>query len=377
LPPIGVVLYGGASGFLVTFRGLDLFCWFSKRQWSCIDDLVAGRAAGAHETKKSPETITNRLIFKIVDRFISIIFKILFEFICKNTNFFEIFAYICKKIMKKNINIVLFILICIPFKGFCEIDEDYRMVSVSLGAGGFWANKYVANYYNGSEKNVNKISYIWNNSYFNEQIRQALNLSYGAPLGFPDLPTNMRYKISTAVTARFAFNLSLETSFFIQVNQVNLTATDIFTVYLGNTPGTTNPILEIGRIWGKESRTMLDVGFQRRNELEARNWFWFYELAFNLTNTRVRENVFEIAGFKQSIIDRGTILPGQGFSSPEMPQTAIGIGLAGTLGWQYRIGSNASFDFGFTTYLQDINLEGYKKFHTNFNLFVRLNFLTL
>ncbi|MDR0437797.1 MAG: hypothetical protein LBH22_05795 [Bacteroidales bacterium] len=279
--------------------------------------------------------------------------------------------------MKKNINTVLFILICIPFKGFCETDEDYRMISVSLGAGGFFANKYVANYYNGNPNNVNSILYVWDNPYFFERIRQELNLTPDARLQLEELPTNMRYKISTAVTVRFAFNLSLETSFFLQVTQVNLTATDIFTMSFRNTPGTSDRIYEIGRIWGKESRTMVDFGIQRRNELEARNWFWFYELAFNLTNTQVRENKIEIGSFRQSIINQGTYDPNLGFSSPEMPQTAIGIGLVGTLGWQYRVGSNASFDFGITTYLQDINLEGYKKFHTNFNLFVRLNFLTL
>jgi len=70
-------------------------------------------------------------------------------------------------------------------------------------------------------------------------------------------------------------------------------------------------------------------------------------------------------------------LPGQGHSTIEAPQSAFGIGLLGTLGWRYAVAPSASLDFGATVYLQDINLEGYKKFHTTFNIFARLNFLML
>jgi len=179
------------------------------------------------------------------------------------------------------------------------------------------------------------------------------------------------------MSARFSLNLSTHSSLFIQITQVNLTAADIFTLYIGNRPGTSEPILHIGRIWGKESRNMADFGFLRSYDLETPNLRWFYEVAFNVTNTTVRENAIQIENFKQSIIDRGTYMPGQGFSSIAAHQSAFGIGLVGSLGLRYVINNNASLDIGLTTYLQDINLEGYKKFHQNFNLFARLNFLTL
>jgi hypothetical protein len=280
--------------------------------------------------------------------------------------------------MKKIINIILFALILVPVKGFCETDdEDFKFISIGIGAGGFFANKHVANYYNGNPNNVNSILYVWNNKPWNDAIRNELNISLGGPMELSELPTKMRYKVTTDMMARFAFNLSHENSFFIQVNQLKLVAADMFTIYVGNMPGTSQQTYEYGKIWGEESRTMIDLGFQRRNELEARNWYWFYELAFNLTNTKVIENAIQIKNFKQSIMDRGRDPYGVPIYDNPLPQAAFGIGLAGTIGWQYRIGSNASFDFGITTYLQDINLEGYKNFHTNFNFFVRLNWLTL
>ncbi|MCL2413394.1 MAG: hypothetical protein FWC98_04560, partial [Bacteroidales bacterium] len=99
------------------------------------------------------------------------------------------------------------------------------------------------------------------------------------------------------------------------------------------------------------------------------------EFAFNVTNTRVRENQIEIEGLRQSIMNQGTFQPGIGWSSVEAPETAWGIGLVGSFGWRYVVNPTASLDFGATAYLQDINLTGYKRFHTGFNLFARLNLL--
>jgi hypothetical protein len=109
--------------------------------------------------------------------------------------------------------------------------------------------------------------------------------------------------------------------------------------------------------------------------MDARDWQWFYELAFNVTNTKVRENFIEVEGLRQSIMDQGNYIPGQGFSTVAAPESAFGVGIVGSLGWRYIINSSASLDFGATAYLQDINLTGYKKFHTSFNIFARLNLL--
>jgi hypothetical protein len=252
--------------------------------------------------------------------------------------------------------------------------EDYKLIGVSFGAGGFKAGKHVANYYNGSSFNVNKISYVLSNSYWREDIRQELH-PYDIT-GDIELPTNMRYKIATAIMARFSFNLSSENSIFVQINQVNLLATDVFTMETNEyNGGTSEPMLRFGKIWGKESRSMVDIGIQSFNDLEPRNWRWFYELGFNITSTKVKENAIEIGRFTQSIINRGTYIYGQPLND-EVPQTAMGIGVMGSLGFQYSINQSASLDLGISTYVQDINLEGYKKFHTNFNVFARLNLQT-
>jgi len=282
--------------------------------------------------------------------------------------------------MKNFLNIACFFLVCTPFKGFCqsgsfyEDENDFKFVTISIGASGFVAGRHVANYYNGREHNVNKMSFAMRNTQFKDDVKERLN---GRDWWFneSDLPGKMRYKMTTAINFRAAINFSPNTSVFFQVNQLNLTAADIFVINVQNENLTSEPRRIQCKIWGKEARTMLDVGFQWRDDMEAQNWQWFYELALNLTNTKVRENYIEIEGLRQSIMDQGNYIPGQGFSTIAAPESAFGVGIIGSLGWRYVINSNASFDFGATAYLQDINLTGYKKFHTSFNIFARLNLL--
>ncbi|MCL2027287.1 MAG: hypothetical protein FWG79_02250 [Bacteroidales bacterium] len=281
--------------------------------------------------------------------------------------------------MKKNIYLICCLLIGIPFNGFSQReyyddDEDFKFITISLAGSGFFAGKHVANYYNGRMENVNKLSYAWRNIDFVNAVKEKLKVD-DFEVYQDNLPAQMRYKPAAAVSFRAAINLSPYTSVFLNVNQVTLIAADIFTIDVGRIPGTSEPILHQGKIWGKESRTMLDVGFQWTDDLEAQNWQTFYELAFNITNTKVRENNIEIEGLQHSIMDQGTHLPGQGFSTIALPERAFGVGITGSFGWRYVVNSYASLDFGATAYLQDINLTGYKKFHLNFNIFARLNLL--
>ncbi|MCL2414273.1 MAG: hypothetical protein FWC94_03365 [Bacteroidales bacterium] len=285
--------------------------------------------------------------------------------------------------MKKIIYIVCLLLIGIPFKGVCQNryfddDDEHRFIQISIGGGGFFAGRHPANFYNGSSRNVNKVSYALDNTDFVRDVQHRLSTRYPtANEGFwLDLPGRMRYSPATLISFRTSLNLSPYTSIFFQVNQVNLTATDILVVNVRD-PNISEPIRIQGRIWGRESRTMLDVGFQWRDDLQARNWQWFFELGLNTTNTRVRENMIEIEGLRHTIMHQGTYHPGQGWSAPATAETAWGIGVLGSLGWRFVVNPTASLDFGVTAYLQDINLTGYKRFHTSFNLFARLNFLML
>ncbi|MDR1951232.1 MAG: hypothetical protein LBP96_03270, partial [Bacteroidales bacterium] len=256
--------------------------------------------------------------------------------------------------MKNFINIALFMFVCFPVKGVCQTEfrddgDELKFVSVGFGAGGFRASKYVANYYNGDKNNVNKISYVLDNPYWREEIRQQqLN---GRNFRLYELPNDMRYKISTAVHARFALNLSSHGSVFLQVNQVNLTAVGFFTIEVESPQLISEPDLLKCDIWGTEARSMVDIGFQRRYDLEARNWQWFYELAFNITSTKVKESKIKIRDFEQSILDRGAYTPGHPLYDPRL-QSAMGVGLVGAFGVRYIVGTNASLDMGITTYLQ-------------------------
>ncbi|MDR1951355.1 MAG: hypothetical protein LBP96_03895 [Bacteroidales bacterium] len=276
--------------------------------------------------------------------------------------------------MKKIIYSLCFLLVGMPFQGFSQWvydddEKDYKFLVTSIGAGAFLAGRHPANYYNGSNEK-NSILYVFNNTYWYEQIKQEFN--GWEPISY-ELPKKMRYKVSTAVGFRFSMNLSPYSSVFLHANQINLIATDIFTLLFRN-PVISEPIRVVCNIWGKESRTMLDVGFQSRDETNIPNLEWFYELGFNMTNTKVKENSIQIGKQTFTLMNIGNYVPGQPTYDP-LRQSAWGIGILGTIGWRYSVSPRASFDFGATAYLQDINLEGYKNFHPNFNVFGRLNII--
>jgi len=286
--------------------------------------------------------------------------------------------------MKNVVIAICLALILLPFQGiaqnrsFFDEDDDFRRVRIGLGAGGFFAGRHPANFYNGHPNNQNKLTYAWRNSIFVDNLDSRLFERYAvisSRYARVELPERMTYRPATAVSFRASLHLSRYASMFLNFNHVNLTATDVLVLVFPN-PGTiTEPIRVQGRIWGREARTMLDVGFQWVDDLEPRNWQWFYELGLNVTNTRVRENMIEIEGLRESIMDRGTFHPGAGWSTVAVPETAWGVGILGAFGFRYVINPTASLDFGAIAYLHDINLPGYTRFHTSFNLFARLNFL--
>jgi len=287
-----------------------------------------------------------------------------------------------KKTMKNFATIICLALILLPLqsiaqsRSFFDDSDDFRRIRIGLGAGGFFAGRHPANFYNGRRENENTIGNAWKNTVFMDNIRGRLQDRYGSE-NFEvyefDLPERMRYRIATAVSFRASLHVSRDASIFFNFNHVNLTATDVFFLTVPH-PIISQPIRVESRIWGREARTMLDVGFQWVDDLYARNWQWFYELGVNVTNTRVRENMIEIEGLRHTIMNQGRFL-NPGWSTVETPESAWGIGILGAFGFRYVINPTASLDFGATAYLHDINLPGYTRFHMSFNIFARLNFL--
>ncbi|MDR2906958.1 MAG: hypothetical protein LBU91_03080 [Bacteroidales bacterium] len=274
--------------------------------------------------------------------------------------------------MRKIVSIIGLLITAFALQAQDEPSDDFKIGAVSFGVGGFMPGKYVANYYSGSNANINKILYIFENKYRYNEVKQELG---GYDFNRWTTPEKMRYKLATAISFRASLNTSAHTSFFIHVNKLNLVATDIFTIDLDMPIGLQLDYKQ-HKIWGKESRTMLDVGFQQLSEMNAQHVSWFYELAFNLTNTKVLENSIEIGKLTYSILngEQNFLTPGDPFQAWE-PEIATGVGISASLGWRYAPLPQASIDFGVTGYMQDINLEGYKKFHPSFNLFMRVNLL--
>ncbi|GHV72520.1 hypothetical protein FACS1894201_02150 [Bacteroidia bacterium] len=260
----------------------------------------------------------------------------------------------------------------LPFVHAQDSDEvPFKAFGFSIGSGFFKANNYVANYYNGSERNPNKMSYILTNRYRLDEIKQALD---GKDFALYELSQNMRYKLATPVSLKFFLNLTSSRSLFLEIHQIALAAVGVFSIEIDSVTFTSEPALRMCNIWGVETRTMLDAGYRWTSETNYPLLQWFHEIGFNMTNTKVKDNRIQIGSFEESLIDRGAYIPGQGLYDP-LQESVFGIGIFGNLGLELKLTKNIHVDIGLTARLQDINLGEYKKMHVNYGFLFRVNVL--
>ncbi|GHU85965.1 hypothetical protein FACS1894153_2160 [Bacteroidia bacterium] len=268
--------------------------------------------------------------------------------------------------------IFFFILILFPSIIFAQYDDDKstKLFGFSFGTGAYWASKYVAAYYNGSENNENKLSYVLDNSYWHEEIRQELNVG---KFELYEHAMDMQYKVAMPINIRFFMNVGGESRIFVEFNRINLLAVGIFTLKTDSVTFTSEPALKVCNIWGGESRTMFDLGYRYGNPTDG-PYNWFFEGGISFVQTVAKENRIKIGNFEQSIMNRGSYIPGQPMYEP-MRQQGIGIGVFANIGIEVLVTKALTIDIGGQFRTQDINLGNYKDFNKAYGLFIKINFV--
>jgi hypothetical protein len=262
--------------------------------------------------------------------------------------------------------------ICAIFSSlFAQNDDNFKHFGFGVGSGITFANKYVADYYSGSEDNVNKISYILNNPYRINEIRDELN---GRDFTLYQHAMDMKYKMSAPIAVRVFYRFDEENRIFLEVNQWFLKAAGIFTLLIDSVTFNAEPPLEKCSIWGDESRTMLDLGY--RYNFTTRSFYdIFLEAGASFAATVVTANEIKIRDYQASIMDRGNYTPGQPQYDP-MRQQGLGVGLFANLGVEIWAAKIVSVDIGFSLRFMDVNLGDYKKFKGNYGFFVKVNLMS-
>jgi hypothetical protein len=249
--------------------------------------------------------------------------------------------------------------------------------SFSINTGVMFASKYHANFYNGAEGNQNEISYILDNQYIRNSIRNAINDTFA----LYGMPTDMKYQPAFCVGFSIKKKFNNHIGAFAQFNFSRLKTTDVFTLKLGATPpGTTTNLRLINcPIWGKEDRINIDLGVSGEIKL-ADKIYGFLEGGLNINNTRVKQNMIAIDPVGEfSIINvygNQQWVPNTQLQEYPIKEGGLGIGAFLSPGFEFRFNDNAAVDLLGSVYYSKINLMHYSAFGLHYNVMIRFVFST-
>jgi hypothetical protein len=222
--------------------------------------------------------------------------------------------------------------------------------------------------------NVNKISYVFGNKYWYQDIFNRLNAS--DTIFVLELPSNMRYGPSFQVGVYFRRTFDNYTGFSLQFDYSKLIATDKFTVEVDPNFILSEPDIRIYDIWGLEERVNIDLLFSKYFKTKNPVFLPFIEAGLNLSSTRVKEHKIKIEDLEYSLVDvylSGGYVPNSPQNEYEIQQGGIGLGISAALGVKLVFNDQVSIDPGFRMYFQKVNLEGYQLMKPMCSLFVRLS----
>jgi hypothetical protein len=262
-----------------------------------------------------------------------------------------------------------------------EEPDTIRRWEFGLNFAAYFANKYSANYYNGTPGNINNVNYILKNKYWYNDIYKALNASdtvvvqQDKTMGTDGYPRDMHYSIVFSGGLFLRMNLDKKNALFLEANYARLTAADVLVLEVDpQNQYLRPPILYSQPIVGKEGRVMIDFGYQRSYRLKSKIFF-FVQGAATMCYTQVIKSFFEVGGVEYSMINiYGDIgyVPGASSQTFNVYQNAFGFG--GYLGIGAGIPLTQAFGLepGFFMHFYPTNLTGYKDFKPSFGINLRL-----
>ncbi len=245
---------------------------------------------------------------------------------------------------------------------------------LGLNFGMYWPAKYHAQFYNGYEKNVNKISYVFGNKYWYEDIKRELNST--DTVFVSELPSNMRYTAAFQIGIYLRKTFDNYLGFSLQFDYSKLTSADKFTVEVDPDFIATEPDIRIYDIWGIEERINIDLLISKYFKLDNPMFVPFFEGGLNITSTEVKEHKIRIETLEYSLVDEylnGSYVPGAAQNTYEIYQGGMGLGFSAAVGVKMLFSDQVSVDPGFRVYFQKIKLDGYQLMKPSFSIFVRLS----
>ena len=256
-----------------------------------------------------------------------------------------------------------------------ENDEDEEPVihwQFGLDFGMYAANNAPANFYNGSETNVNRLSYVMTNQYWYQNIKNALKANDTVIIN--GLPSRMSYKIALMGGLFVRFNFNKRNGLCLQANYAQLKADNAITVLVDPKTYLTIPDLRTYPIEGVEYRVMMDLIYQRTFVLKSKiNLFIQAGPAFNYTRVTKSSVFFEGTEYSMiNIYGNQYYVPNTSLQENQVIEGGLGYGLMFGGGAGFPLTDYFAVEPGFYFHYNNVALQGYNQYGLSFGLYLRI-----
>jgi len=263
--------------------------------------------------------------------------------------------------MKKLVAIALIALCSIPSWGQDEREDmELKPFFIGVTAGGYFANKKTANFYNGIFSEG--ISRVLNTQYYKDQITQEMQYTWW----FGEAPIAMKYTAAAQLGVHMGYHVSDNFALIADVDIINLKLQDFVTFYIDDpNNGSPEATIETMPLLGKEKRLSINLGFQNYLSQEN-NTFFYWSMAVNATFTQFVNNTMKVRDLSPYYVGNpywigtinpvnGTVQNGPGSTKPG----GMGLGAVGGVGVKFKFNSQFVFDIGYNAIFTNVNLTGY------------------
>jgi len=258
-----------------------------------------------------------------------------------------------------------------PEKIFFTDDDTYTYSNVGwqlgVGFGLYVPGKESANYYNGSGKNsLRRVLFDYPYNY--ERLREEFNHDFY--LDSANLPSDMKYTPTVMLQFLSKYNFNENNGFVIEVGYTKLNTADFFTLIIDDPSNTTSePTVELGKIWGVEERINFNIGYIRSFG-KPKKMKPYIELGININDTKLKDNKAQVLSYTYSIVDPYDSYYGY-------KQGGIGHGYYASGGIIFNLGDAFAAHLGASFSLKKINLMPLPEYSKEYIFFVRLLYKNL
>lgn len=256
-------------------------------------------------------------------------------------------------------------------------------LSIFANAGAFWADKNAAEFYSGRDDNPNTINRILHSNTYGTQIWDHLVsqglISPSAIGGYQQLqvieyPPQMSYRLSYQIGLGIRYDYPSGFGWLLRFDLAKLTAQGGFNLSTANGADIlgSDQYITCG-IFGQEDRFNIDLALTKTVALTGALDLEL-DLGASMLNTKVKDNVIEIAGSQWSILDRtdGRI-PDQDVAEYDyINQGRIGYGVFVSALLGYRVSGIGAFKLGYTCYQARIAFQDRKLWGWHHMLGIRI-----